>query len=665
MFTALTTPRPPVPEPDWFATTPAALCVRTKAPARQEGLPLTEDLLKNAAGGDLFGMSQDAGMGWKPGDTNAEQVLILSTIGGVRKPDGSPLALGYHTGHWELVLLVEEAAKALSAAGCMPFAAHCSDPCDGRSQGTDAMMDSLPYRNSAAETMARLVRSLPRSRSVIGVATCDKGLPAMMMTLAECSDHHGLIIPGGTSLPPDHGEDAGAVQSIGARFSHGELTLKEAAQLGCAACASPGGGCQFLGTAASAQVLAEALGMAIPHSALAPSGEQIWLDIATKSAAALLHLQQKNITLADILTDKALHNAMVVHCAFGGSTNILLHLPAIVFNAGRRRPTAQDWENINRQVPRLVDALPNGPANHTTVQVFLAGGVPEVMLHLRDMGLLHLDAMTATGRTLGENLRGWEQSDRRRLLRARLLEQDGVSADNVIRSPDRGFARCVIFPQGNLCPEGSLVKSTAIHPDLFTSGVYRHRGPARVFTSEGAAIAAVKGQGGAPLLPGEIIVLICRGPLGAGMPETAQITIALKYTKALKHNVLLTDGRFSGFSSGPCIGHIGPEALAGGPIGRLRDGDIVEVVLDQTQAAGRIDVLGAAGTPEAELSITAGTALLAARSPHPDLHPDPRLPASVKLWAALQGQSGGTWGGCVFDAATICARLAGAPESCA
>ncbi|MEN9359047.1 MAG: hypothetical protein RL095_582 [Verrucomicrobiota bacterium] len=636
--------------PDFFSLSPAAQQVRSKAPARQEPLPLTPEQLRSAPSGELFGMAQDAGMGWKAAGTNAEQVLLLSTIGGIRKPDGSPLALGYHTGHWELSLLVEEAATRLAEAGCMPFAAHCSDPCDGRSQGTDAMMDSLPYRNSAAETMARLIRSLPRSRSVIGVATCDKGLPAMMMALAECSDHFGLILPGGSSLPPDRGEDAGAVQSIGARFSHGELTLKEAAQLGCAACASPGGGCQFLGTAASSQVIAEALGLALPHSALAPSGEQVWLDLATQSATALLNLKSKGITIADILTDKAVHNAMVVHCAFGGSTNILLHLPAIAFAAGRRRPTAAEWEAVNLKVPRLVDALPNGPANHVTVQVFLAGGVPEVMLHLRDLGLLHLDVLTATGETLGANLEKWENCARRKLLRQRLVELDGVDPDKVIVAPEKGFARTVIFPRGNLCPEGSLVKSTAINPALFKDGVYRHRGPARVFCSEEEAIRAVKGQD-KPLLPGEVIVLLCRGPLGAGMPETAQITIALKYTKALKDNVLLTDGRFSGFSSGPCIGHIGPEALAGGPVGRLRDGDLLDIVLDQTLCQGGINLIG----PDGE--VASGTALLASRTPHPGLRPDPRLPASVKLWAALQQASGGTWAGCVADPEAICGKL--------
>jgi dihydroxyacid dehydratase/phosphogluconate dehydratase len=203
-------------------------------------------------------------------------------------------------------------------------------------------------------------------------------------------------------LPPTEGEDAGKIQSIGARFSHGLLTLDEAADLGCKACASPGGGCQFLGTAATSQVVGEALGLAIPHSALAPSGQPIWLDMARRSARALIEQKKRGLTSADILTPAALKNAMVVHAAFGGSTNLLLHIPAIAFSAGLRRPTVDDWEVVNRTVPRLVDALPNGPVGHPTVRVFLAGGVPEVMLHLRGLGLLDESALAATGDGVGE-----------------------------------------------------------------------------------------------------------------------------------------------------------------------------------------------------------------------------------------------------------------------
>src|SRR5206468_3266697 len=211
----------------------------------------------------------------------------------------------------------------------------------------------------------------------------DKGLPAMMMALAGMRDLPCIVVPGGVTLPPTNGEDAGAVQTLGARYARGLITLEEAAELGCRACASPGGGCQFLGTAATSQVVAEALGLTVPHAALAPSGQPIWLDVARRSARAALRQASLELGAQDLITDAAIRNAMVVHAAFGGSTNLLLHIPAIAHAAGRRRPTLDDWLDVNRRVPRLVDALPNGP--HPTVRVYLAGGVPEVMLHLRDL----------------------------------------------------------------------------------------------------------------------------------------------------------------------------------------------------------------------------------------------------------------------------------------
>src|SRR5437763_4515096 len=369
-------------------TDPALLDVRTRAAGPAGSLPLTEELLRHAPSGDLFGLTQDAGMGWDPAELGRKEFLILSTQGGIRAPDGSPVALGYHTGHWEVGLLMQAAAQELRAAGAIPFAGFCTDPCDGRTQGTLGMMDSLPYRNDAAQVLRRLIRSLPTRRGVLGVATCDKGLPAMMMALAAMHDLPCVLIPGGVTLPPAQGEDAGKIQTSGARFAHGLITLQEAAEMGCRACASPGGGCQFLGTAATAQVVGEALGLSLPHAALAPSGQPIWLDMAARSGRAVARMIEKKLTTRDVLTPAAFRNAMAVHAAFGGSTNLLLHIPAIAHQAGVRRPTVEDWNEINRKVPRLVDALPNGPVGHPTVQVFLAGGVPEVMLHLRALHLL-------------------------------------------------------------------------------------------------------------------------------------------------------------------------------------------------------------------------------------------------------------------------------------
>jgi putative YjhG/YagF family dehydratase len=636
---------------------PGLFDVRTHARGPAGALPLTAQMLRDRPSGDLFGWSQNAGMGWNASALGGKEFLMLSTHGGIRAPDGTPIALGYHTGHWEVGLLMEAAAHVFKEAGAIPFAAACTDPCDGRSQGTAAMFDSLPFRNDAAAVFRRLIRSLPTRRGVLGVATCDKGLPAMMMALAASRDLPCILVPGGVTLMPAEGEDAGTVQTLGARFAHGEITLEEAADLGCRACASPGGGCQFLGTAATSQVVGEALGIALGHSALSPSGHPIWIDMARRSARALMTLEERNLTVRQLLTEAALRNAMAVHAAFGGSTNLLLHVPAIAHAAGLPRPGRADWARVNRQVPRLVDVLPNGPRNHPTVQVFMAGGVPEVMLHLRRIGLLDTRVMTAAGVTLGEQLDAWESSERRRRLREQLRDREGVDPDDVIVSPDgahrRGLTSTVCFPHGNLAPEGSVIKSTAIDPSVVgAGGVYRLTGPAKVFLTEVAAMAAIKSR---QIVAGDVLVLICRGPMGSGMEETFQITGALRHLPFGKYVAVITDARFSGVSTGACIGHVSPEALAGGPIGKLRDGDMIEIVIDRHTLDGSVNLIGerlaAAGVDE-------GSRILARREPRPDLAADPALPDDTRIWAALQDASGGTWGGAVFDADAILQTLA-------
>ncbi len=621
-------------------------------------MPITPEMLLEAPSGNLFGLSQSAGMGWNPSELLGKQVLILSTHGGVRAPDGSPIALGYHTGHWEVGLLVTEAARVLKTRRAVPFAGACTDPCDGRSQGTPGMFDSLPYRNDAATVLRRLIRSLPTRDGVLGVATCDKGLPAMMMALAGTNHLPSVLIPGGVTLMPEHGEDAGKVQTIGARYAYGKISLEEAAMAGCRACASPGGGCQFLGTAATSQVVAEALGLTVVHAALAPSGEPVWLDMARRSALAVLGMVQAGIRTSDILTDAAVENAMVLHAAFGGSTNLLLHVPAIAFSAGLRRPTARDWERVNRSIPRIVDVLPNGPHNHPTVQVFLAGGVPEVMLHLRRAGVLRTDVLTVSGQKLDAVLDWWQDSERRAHFRRVLTELDGIDPGDVIMGPDqarsRGLTATVCFPHGNIAPEGSVVKSTSIDPQVIgEDGVYRITGPARTFVSEHDAIAAIKHH---QISEGDVMVLMCRGPMGTGMEEVYQITSALKHLPFGKHVAVITDARFSGVSTGACLGHVSPEALAGGPIGKLRDGDWIEIVVDRNRLEGSVNLVGQG---EERFTAEEGTAILAARSARTDLRSDPALPADTRLWAALQHASGGVWGGCVYDPDAIIHRLNG------
>ncbi len=630
--------------------------IQTKAPGPAGKLPLSAEEMRSKPSGDIFGMTQSAGMGWKASELGRDHYLILSTQGGLRAPDGQPVALGFHTGHWEIALQAEAAADRLHKLGGLPFAAFCSDPCDGRTQGTVGMFDSLPYRNDAAQVFRRLARSLPTRKGILGVATCDKGLPAMMMALAGMGDLPSVIVPGGVSLPPEQGEDAGAVQTIGARFSHGMLSLDEATELGCKACASPGGGCQFLGTAATSQVVAEAMGMAVPHSALAPSGQPVWLDIATRSAEAVVAMKQNGTALKDILTPAALKNAMALHAAFGGSTNLLLHIPAIAYCAGIERPTVNDWSAINKAVPRIVDVLPNGPTHHPTVRVFLAGGVPEVMLHLRELNLIDASQRSVTGRTIDEELNDWEQSERRQRLREILKEQDGVDPEDVILSPerarDRGLTSTVMFPSGNLAPEGAVIKSTAIDPSLVDeNGVYAHEGPAKVFTSEHDAIAAIKQN---EIEAGDVLVVTGCGPIGTGMEETYQLTSALKFLPFGKHVALVTDARFSGVSTGACIGHVGPEGLAGGPIGKLKSGDVISIQLDRNSLEGFVNLVGEG---DDRFDAEEGAKRLAKRETRDDIAPHSALPDDTRLWAVLQGVGGGTWGGCVFDVDQIVAKL--------
>jgi putative YjhG/YagF family dehydratase len=521
------------------------------------------------------------------------------------------------------------------------------------------MYDSLAYRNDAASIFRRLARSIPNARGVLGVATCDKGLPAMMMALAGLRRLPCVLVPGGVMVPPTKGEDTARVQSIGARYVHHEITLEEAAEVGCHVCASGGGGCHFLGTAATSQVVAEALGMALPHSALAPSGQPIWLDMARRSARALMALDDRGVTLADILSEASIRNAMAVFAACGGSTNLLIHLPAIAFSAGLKRPTIEEWTEINRRVPRLVSVLPNGPVNHPTIRVYMAGGVPEVMLRLRDLDLLDLDAATITGQTLGEVLVWWEKSPRRQAVQRWLMESVGVDCNEVImthqRARERGVTSTMCFPRGNLAPGGSVIKSTAIDPrSVDADGVFRMTGSARVFTREVDAMAAIKGQGDRPIRPGDVIVLMGRGPMGSGMEEVFQLTAALRYLSWGREVSLVTDARFSGVSTGACIGMVSPEALADGPLGKVRDGDRIRIVVDRLKLEGSVDLVGDAGR---EFGAEEGARVLAERSPHPQLSPDPLLPADTRLWAALQRLGGGPWGGCVFDVEQIVERL--------
>ncbi len=560
-------------------------------------------------------------MGWDPARLLDPEFLILSTHGGLRAENGEPIALGFHSGHWEVGLLVAEAARELKSQHATPFAGACTDPCDGRTQGTAGMMDSLPFRNDAAIVLRRLMRSLPTGKGTIGVATCDKGLPAMMMALASSGGKPAVLVPGGVTLLPESGEDAGKVQTIGARFAQNQITLEYAAEVGCRACASPGGGCQFLGTAATSQVVGEALGLSLPHTALAPSGQPIWLDAARRSARAMLRMHELGLGVRDVLTPAAIRNAMVVHAAFGGSTNLLIHLPAIAHAAGLPRPTVADWVEVNRQVPRLVDALPNGPRNFATVQVFLAGGVPEVMLQLREAGLLDTECANRQRRDAGRlpRLVAAERAPRRDAPavtgagRHRSGRCDHVARSCAVARADFDG----LFPRGQSRARGIGHQE---HRDRSFAGGRRSMCIAtwvrRGFLSRRQRPSARSRAG--EVAQGDVIVLICGGPAGAGMQEIYQITAALKQLPHCKHVAVLTDARFSGVSTGACIGHISPEALAGGPIGKVLDGDQIEIVIDREKLTGSVHLVGEAGE---KFGAEEGAMRLAQRKPRPDLRP--------------------------------------------
>ena len=417
---------------------PSIYEVTTKADGPAGSLPLTDEMLTDWPSGDLFGLTQNAGMGWTATEVARDPYLILSTQGGLRGPDGQPIALGYHTGHWEIGILVKEAAEELRRLDVVPFAGMVSDPCDGRTQGTAGMMDSLPYRNDAAIVFRRLIRSLPRRKGVLGIATCDKGLPAMMMALAGSKQLAGVLVPGGVTLPPREGEDAGKIQSIGARYAHGELTLPEAAELGCRACASPGGGCQFLGTAATSQVVAEALGITLPHAALAPSGQPIWRDMARRSARALVALVAQGLTLADVLTRCRHPERHGRACRVRRLDQLAAPYPG---HRLRRRLEPPDGRRLARGQRQ------GSPAGQRSAQRPLLSPDRAGLSRRRRAGshaplaranLLDLSVVTVTGEPLERVLEWWETSERRKRLRERLLEQDGVDPDDVIMSPAAG-----------------------------------------------------------------------------------------------------------------------------------------------------------------------------------------------------------------------------------
>ena len=602
-------------------------------------------------------------MGWNPAQLRRPEFLILGTMGGIRAPDGTPIALGYHTGHWEIGLLMQAAAEQFAALGMVPFAGYVSDPCDGRSQGTAGMMDSLPYRNDAAIVLRRLIRSLPTRKGVMGVATCDKGLPAMMMALASAHDMPSVLVPGGVTLPPTVGEDAGKVQSVGARFAHGEITLEEAAELGCHAAPRRAAAASSSARRRPARSWPRRWGLSLVHSALAPSGQPIWLDMARRSADALVGLFKAGVSHAATSSPR-------MRCTMRWSSTLPSAAARTCCCTFRPSPTPQvcrgppsdDWEPH-----QPIRASPGGCAAQRPGRPPDGPRLPRRRRTGSDAASAR-PGPVAAGRAHRARPAAGRPARRMGTKRAahgacasgssrRTASTRTTSSCPRQRAAARGLTSTVTFPSGNLAPEGSVVKSTAIDPSVIDAdGVYRKVGPARVFTSERAAIAAIKGQAaGEPVRPGDILVVVGRGPLGSGMEETYQLTSALRYLAWGKQVALITDARFSGVSTGACIGHVGPEGLAGGPIGRVREGDTIRIVIDTVNLEGSHRLWSA--TMDADCTPARRRRRPGRRAPQPGHGADPRLPDDTRLWAVLQSVSGGTWGGCVYDVDKIIQTL--------
>ena len=555
-------------------------------------------MLRDWPSGDLFGLSQNAGMGWPPQEMLGPQMLLLSTQGGVRAEDGTPIALGYHTGHWEVGLLVQEAARTLKRAGAVPFAAYCSDPCDGRTQGTPGMFDSLPYRNDAAMLLRRLIRSLPARRGVLGVATCDKGLPAMMMALAGMKQLPAVLVPGGVSLPPEQGEDAGKVQSLGARYcawrsQFGRGRGTELPGLCFARRRLPvfGHGRDFASDRRSARHDGSPCGARAerPADLARPGSPQ--RDGFIGNAQRRPHAGRR----ADRCGGAQCDDRSCGLRRFDESAAASSRRSRMPPDCERRRSMTGTRSIFARRASstrcRMVrwgirPCACFSPAACRKSCCNCASWICWIWKR-RPWPAARLPRCSTPG----------EQSPRRKLLHDRLREADGVEPQRCDHEPGAG-SRARPDADGLLSARQSGARRLDRQKHGHRSALGRSRRrlsqarPARVFTRERDAIDAIKGRRGEPIRPGDVIVLAGRGPLGSGMEETYQITSALKHLDWGRDVAVVTDARFSGVSTGACIGHVGPEALAGGPIGKVQDGDRIQIIVDCKRLTGSVDLVG-------------------------------------------------------------------------
>ena len=534
------------------------------------------------------------GSGWAPEDLAKPQIMVESTFG------------DSHPGSAHLDKLVAEARRGIADAGGHGARYFCTDICDGESQGTDGINFSLASREMIANMIEIHASATPFDGAVY-IASCDKGMPANLMGALRVNAP-AVVVTGGTM---NAGPEMLTLNELGyysARFERGEITeerLDWAKQNACPSC----GACSFIGTASTMQIMAEALGLSLPGSALLPATSPDLLQYAYNAGRQSVELARRGLRPSDIVTRESFENAILVHAAIGGSTNALLHIPAIAHELGIELD-ADTFDRLHRGAKYLLDVRPAGrwPAEC----FYYAGGVPAVMEAIRDR--LHLDVMTVTGHTLGENLdrlrkEGFYEHCQQWLDQFNARYGTAVKAEDVIRPADRPISSdgSIAVLYGNLAPEGAVIKHTACPKEMFTALLR-----ARPFDSEEECLDAVLHH---RVEPGDAVFIRYEGPKGSGMPEMFYTSEAISSDPELGRSIaLITDGRFSGASTGPVIGHCSPEAASGGPIALVEEGDLILIDI----AARRLEIVGVKGekkTPEEIEAILAHRR--AAWKPHP------------------------------------------------
>lgn len=518
------------------------------------------------------------GTGWKPEDLSKPQIFIESTFG------------DSHPGSGHLDTLVEAARKGVAEAGGHGARYFCTDMCDGESQGTDGINFSLASREMIANMIEIQANATPFDAGIF-MASCDKGMPGNLMGLARV-DIPSVVVTGGTMAA---GPDLLTLEQLGmysARFERGEIDEEKLDWAKCNACPSCGA-CSFIGTASTMQIMAEALGLALPGSALLPATSPDLIEYAKKAGKLAVKLAtMDHMRPSDLVTMDSFENAILVHAAVSGSTNCLLHIPAIAHEFGIEI-TGDTFDRLHRGAHYLLDVRPAGrwPAEF----FYYAGGVPAIMEEIK--GSLHLDAMTVTGKTLGENLEelkqnGFYERCQKWLDEANRKYRLNLTKTDIIRPYDQaiGTDGSIAVLKGNLAPEGAVIKHTACPKEMFSAVLN-----ARPFDSEEECIDAVLHH---KVKPGDAVFIRYEGPKGTGMPEMFYTSEAISSDQALGRSIaLITDGRFSGASTGPVIGHCSPEAQAGGPIALVEEGDLIHL-----DVQGRIlEIVGVKGqrkTPE-------------------------------------------------------------------